>query len=436
MKKYRVLLPIVMVILMVSSWYLLVSDSTQAEEEYNYYLDLARGYAEDGITKYAIENYELVLEKKSSPEMYVEIINYFITQDNASEYVSWSKCFFELYPTEPRAYDCLLDAYYKDGAYENCFDILETAEKRNVTSEYIEKVREESRYLFKLDYNTYVDVGIYSNNFCPIFSKDAWGFVDRYGKQHISCKYNQVGAYTQSKFVSVVNTDGDAYFIDKTGAKVLVSKEKYKSFGLLVNGIIAAEREDGKYVYVNQDFENLFGEYDYASTMNNGIAAVLTNEKWILIDANGKEITKNKYVDVKLDEKEIAYRNGRIFVAIDNEKYIMIDETEKQIGTHEFENARVFASEGPTAVEINGKWRFIDVEGNLISDKTYDEARSFNNELAAVCINGKWGFVDLEENVVIEPQFFNARDFNEKGSCFVMTGDKWQLLKIYRLNRF
>ena len=32
-------------------------------------------------------------------------------------------------------------------------------------------------------------------------------------------------------------------------------------------------------------------------------------------------------------------------------------------------------------------------------------------------------------------QFFGAKDFSEKGSCFIQTGDKWQLLKLYRLNR-
>ena len=57
------------------------------------------------------------------------------------------------------------------------------------------------------------------------------------------------------------------------------------------------------------------------------------------------------------------------------------------------------------------------------------------NGLAAVCIDGKWGFVDTDENIVIEPQFSGAKDFNEKGSCFVCVGNKWQLLKLYRLNR-
>lgn len=50
-------------------------------------------------------------------------------------------------------------------------------------------------------------------------------------------------------------------------------------------------------------------------------------------------------------------------------------------------------------------------------------------------IDGKWGFVDSNEELKIPAEFFGAKDFNEKGSCFVMTGDKWQLLKLYRINR-
>ena len=81
------------------------------------------------------------------------------------------------------------------------------------------------------------------------------------------------------------------------------------------------------------------------------------------------------------------------------------------------------------------KRQFIDKDAKRLSDKTYEEARSYSNGLAAVKISGKWGFVDTDENVVIEQQFFGAKDFSEKGSCFIQTGDKWQLLKLYRLNR-
>ena len=278
-------------------------------------------------------------------------------------------------------------------------------------------------------------LGVYSNNFCAVENNNAWGFVDRYGEQRIGCKYTRVGAYTKTNLVSVVNVDGEAYYIDKTGSKVLVSKDNYKNFGLLVDNIIAAEKADGKYTYVNNEFEVLFGNYDYASTMNNGIAAVKSGEHWQLIDNKGKTTISEKYFDVKLDEKQIAFRNNRAFVSANSGKYIMIDGNGKKIGSLVFEDAKIFASEKPAAAKIDGKWCFVDADGKLVSNKKYDKARSYVNGLAAVCIDGKWGFVDEKENIVIEPQFSDAKDFNEKGSCFIKTGNKWQLLKLYRLNR-
>lgn len=434
MKNYRALVPIALVVLMILSWYMLTSEAIKTESTYNNYLTQARKYAEDGITKYAIENYNQALEIKDEPDVYVEVANYYKSQEKKDDYLAWCEDFFESYPTEPKAYDCILDAYLTQKDYESCYDVLIIAEKRNISTDIIKKISDEIKFVFKLDFSSFDDVGVYSNNFCAVQSKGSWGFVDRYGEQRIACRYTEVGAYTKSNFASV-NIDGDAYYIDKDGSKVLVSKDKYNSFGLLVDNIIAAEKTDGKYTYVNNEFKVLFGDYDYASTMNNGIAAVKNGKHWQLINNEGKATSDAKFVDIKLDEKQIAYRNNCAFVATNSGKYIMVDSNGKKVGKLEFEDAKIFASESPAAVKIDGKWCFIDSKGSLISDKKYNDARSYVNGLAAVCIDGKWGFVDEKENIVIEPQFFNAKDFNEKGSCFVQTGDKWQLLKLYRLNR-
>lgn len=435
MKNYRKLIPIVMIVLMVASWYALISGSVKNDVKYDDYLKAARDYAEDGITKYAIENYILALEIKETPEIYKEVAEYYKSQDKTREYLSWCEDFWEKYPTNTMAYECVLDAYLGEMDYEACYDALIMADKRNVKSDKIEEIRKQIYYEFETEFNSYEDVGIYSNNYCPVQSEGAWGYVDRYGNLKVSTKYVQVGAYTQSGFTSVVNSDGEAYFIDKSGSKVMVSKEPYKNFGLLVNEKIAAEQTDGKYVYVNKDFEKLFGEYDYASTFNNGIAAIKNGEKWKLINEDGKEATSTDYLDVKLDEKQISFRSERAFVSVENGKYIMIDTKGKQVGKLEFEDARVFAGNSPTAVKIDGKWCFVDLDGKLISDKSYEDARAFNNGLAAVCIGGLWGFVDEQENIAIEPQFYGAKDFNEIGSCFVKIVDEWKLLKLYRLNR-
>ena len=435
MKNYRKLLPIVLIVVMAISWYMLISDSINSDAEYNKYIKTARNYAEDGITKYAIENYILALEIKETSDIYKEVAEYYKSQEKMSDYLEWCEDFWDKYPTNAEAYECVLDAYLYELDYEACYDALIMADKRSVKSDKIEKVREEIYYAYELEFNSYEEVGTYSNNYCPVKNDNMWGYVDRYGHVRVGTKYTKVGAYTQSAFTSVVNSEGEAYFIDKAGSKVMVSKEKYKSFGLLVDGKIAAEKENGKYVYVDTEFKELFGDYAFASTFNNGIAAVKSDDKWKLIDSEGKSITNTEYLDVKLDEKQIAFRNERAFVSKENGKYIMIDTNAKQVGKLEFEDAMVFVSEAPTAVKVDGKWCFIDLNGKLISKKHYEDARPFSNGLAAVCINGLWGFVDEKEVIAIEPCFYGAKEFNEIGSCFVKEMDEWKLLKLYRLNR-
>ena len=298
----------------------------------------------------------------------------------------------------------------------------------------VKSVKNELSYTFKLDFNTYDDVGIYGNGFCAVKSKDAWGYVDSYGNQKTPITYVSAAPFTKAEMAPVVDQKGECYFIDNTGSRVLASKEKCKSFGISSDDIIKVELENGKYSYCDSELNKLFGEYDDATAFNNGIAAVKENGQWKIINNEGNAKSSTEYADVVADEKNIVFRNDRLFVG-DGTGYIMIDSSGKQIGNEKYENAHCFADSTYAAVENDGKWFFIDKNAKRLSDKTYEDARSYSNGLAAVKISGKWGFVDTDENVVIEQQFFGAKDFSEKGSCFVQTGDKWQLLKLYRLNR-
>ena len=64
----------------------------------------------------------------------------------------------------------------------------------------------------------------------------------------------------------------------------------------------------------------------------------------------------------------------------------------------------------------------------------YEDARSFSNGLAAVKVNGLWGFIDLSGEMVIEPAFLDAKDFTTQGTVYVLTGDEWELLILYKYN--
>ena len=436
MKNYRMLIPIVLAVILVASWYMLISNTSKEEERYQQYLTEARHQAKMGVPIKAVENYTEAMKIKKSPELYAEVAKLLKTQGKPAVYLSWCEAFMNDYAKEPLAYESLLEAYYRGKDYESCFDVITRAKKRNVSSPYLTQIETQLKYEFSLDYNTYVDVGVFSNNYCAVKKKESWGFVTRFGEQRIYCKYEAVGAFTQAGYASVVS-DGSAYLINKKGEKSLGTNIPYLRFGQLVDDLVPAQREDGRYLYLNSRMETAFGDYEYATSFNGGIAAVKNNGQWYFINANGEKAFDGVFRDVILDEKEIAFRADRAFVSDDGKNdYYMIDSAGKRVGNLTFEGAKTFASEGPAAVQIEGKWCFVNTSGERTSSEhTYEAARSYQNDLAAVQINGKWGFVDRNESIAIEPQFEGAKDFNEKGSCFVKIGDSWQLLKLYRLNR-
>lgn len=436
MKNYRFLVPVVLGILLALSWYKLISKSSGVETEYNKYVETARGYAENGITKYAMENYAEALKIKSTPEIYNEIVEYFNKQNDASNALKWSRLFFEEYPQDARAYTCLLTSYVDGQDYQSCYDIIEVADKRGVSSDYIEKVKDEIKFKYTMDFFTYDEVGVFGNNFCAVKTSDGyWGYVNRFGEVRIKMKFKEAGTFTSSSLAPVIDKKNELYFIDKSGEKVLAPSAKYVSFGPMVDNMTFGLREDGKYDYVNNKFEVIVENCDDVTTFNYGYAAIKQGDTWSIINLAGEVVSPEKYADVVYDEKRIMYRNERLFVKKTNGKYVMLDKEFNQVGKQEFDDAKVFAASEPTCVKVGDKWRYINKDGEFISDKEYENARPYSNGLAAVCFNELWGFMDQGESVVIEPQYRDAKDFNEKGSCFVMVGKKWQMLKIYRLNR-
>lgn len=56
--------------------------------------------------------------------------------------------------------------------------------------------------------------------------------------------------------------------------------------------------------------------------------------------------------------------------------------------------------EGLTWVELNGKYNFIDTEGNLLSNQWFDMVDDFAEGFAQVKLNGKWYYIDTNGNIV------------------------------------
>lgn len=67
--------------------------------------------------------------------------------------------------------------------------------------------------------------------------------------------------------------------------------------------------------------------------------------------------------------------------------------------------------EGLALIEQNGKYGYIDTQGNIAISPQYDEAGNFSEGLVAVVLDGKSFFIDAAGNVVITLKDYDAYSY-------------------------
>ena len=70
-------------------------------------------------------------------------------------------------------------------------------------------------------------------------------------------------------------------------------------------------------------------------------------------------------------------------------------------------------SEGLARVKQDGKWGYINTQGEVVIPFIYDEVRSFHEGLSPIRQNGKWGFITPQGEVVIPCIYDFAWAFSE-----------------------
>jgi len=85
-------------------------------------------------------------------------------------------------------------------------------------------------------------------------------------------------------------------------------------------------------------------------------------------------------------------------------------------------------------VELNGKWGYIDENGNVAIKPQFDKAEDFSEGLALIKINNKFGYVDKTGKIVIALQVEEAYSFSE-GLARVATGGLPKNLKYGYINK-
>jgi len=81
-------------------------------------------------------------------------------------------------------------------------------------------------------------------------------------------------------------------------------------------------------------------------------------------------------------------------------------------------------SEGLAQVELNGKWGYVNKQGEEVVPVKYDSLRYFSEGLAIVKLNNRCGFINEQGEEVVPPKYDEVVDFHE-GFAVVRLNDKF-----------
>jgi hypothetical protein len=148
---------------------------------------------------------------------------------------------------------------------------------------------------------------------------------------------------------------------------------------------------------------------------------VKINNKWGLIDSDGKWIIQPKF------DWSFKFNEGVSSVCL-NSKYGIIDNSDNWIAQPIFDQLGDFY-DGLTYAFLNGKCGFINKSGNWIIQPMFDnvEVKLFQEGLAGVQFKDKWGYIDKSGNWIIQPMFDEIEGFSE-GLAFVELDEKWGVI--------
>lgn len=433
MKNYRFLVPVLLVVMLLASMYTLISDKVEAQQTYDHYLGAARDYREQGIYIDAQRQYMLALEERPSLELYLELGDLYKEYGMSRLRTKLAKDLLKQYPEDIEVYELAADIYMDKKDYAECFEVMDMAEKRNLRSAHLNNVYDVLEYQFHLA-TDYDEVGVFGGGMCPVRVKERWGFVNAQGYQSVAARYVKVGPFSSDGVAPVVDAEGNAYYIDYEGYKkrVILNVPNIQELGLMENEVTRLY-DGASWGLYSMDGTPIAVDFEAASNIANGVAALKGSDGWRLVGYQGEDLTGERYADVRMDEKETVHRNDRLFVS-DGQGWKMIDKTGKVYSKELYEDAKVFADATLAAVKIGGKWGYVNRDGDMKIDPQFEDARSFSNGLAAVKIDGKWGYIDLTGELVLAASFLDAKDMSSSGTAYVQTGDDWELLVLYKYN--
>ncbi len=427
-KGNRILLIIVCVVFLGISWVVALSGKTDTEKQIELINEAERYLADDiyvysvplleeaagyngEYTSYAQERlkgiYKQDLSKYDYEDKYEALLIKQMSEDTAG----------------PEIFQEAADFYFAQDEYAEALRVLRDGYSATGSAELDERY-EDTRYDYLTVGNVYEDVTAVYAGAIQVMRGGLWGAATSTGTLILPCEYDSVSTWSGDRFIvkkgdtiSAVNSGNERIALLRREAGGFTNAAQDR-FGLYMDGAV---------VLANCAFGVSDHRFEELGMFSNGYAAAKSGSKWGLIATDGVSwLVEPGWSGVVMDELGRCFCQNSVFFRQDDGTVVLLSGGAQTGGP--YEDARPFA-DGWAAVKKDGKWGFIDTNGEVMIDYQFEDALSFGQHLAAVKRDGLWGYVSLRGKVVIEPVFLEARSFSN-GSAAVKTDAGWQFITL------
>lgn len=231
---------------------------------------------------------------------------------------------------------------------------------------------------------------------------DAWGFLDKSGKEVIKAVYDEVRPIKEG--VSIVQKDGKSGLIARTG-KVLIPLDYQDIIQLSPDWF--AVKKDGVYTIVNRQHKQVLNQqYEELHASYDGQIIFKQNNKYGLMNAAGKTIIPAAY-----NQLGFYFNSGRR-LALRDSLYGFLDAEGKVAIPFIYTDAGDFGegiSLAPVKDKETGLWGYIDTDGGVGFPFKYKDATPFSpTNFASVKLNQEYsGYSALD--------YFGTQLFRREG---------------------
>ena len=269
----------------------------------------------------------------------------------------------------------------------------------------------------------YKEASDFEDNYSLVMDENGkYGFLEKEGttaKVAIPCKSDSREGMKMLSGMTKITQGGKCKVMNTKGE--FVAPEQYADAidAMPISTAIIKVINNNGCKAVNVLGKTIVSGVDNIEYLGSNLLMVKDGGKCGIYDLNGNKVMGPKYDDIK------PFCNG-LAPACEKGKWGYINEKGKQVFDFIYTSAEPFNENGVAVVGLGNNLKLIDVNRNLLGDNEYNEIGDFKDGIAKAKRNGKYGFINSQGEEIIPCKYDRIEAFD----------DETQMAKVYNGNKF